>query len=195
MKPIDEVATLRLTGVPAGLTDGTMQHINPVLIPQVSEVAMVKGYKRPKSAYSGNNPGYVPPSGGGHLRGEDDWLFGHGRQHSARPWRGESEQTRSLPKLPPQSIDDVLAYVTHNRRVCPLSIHWMAMMNPVGLISANADVWIPMAPGESEWRLLTDSNKRALLKRQILAAAAGGALQLFAQHLHRLRETEWHHES
>lgn len=154
---------------------------------------MVKGYSHPKSSYSGNNPEYLPPRGGGHFAGEDEWLFQQGRQHSGPPWRSDSEQVPPLPRLPRQSVDDVLAYVSQNRRVCPVLSRWRAMMNPVGLISA--DVWIPMPPLEREWHLLTDSNKRALLQRQVLAAAAGGALQLFAQHLHRLRETEWHHES
>lgn len=91
-------------------------------------------------------------------------------------------------------VEDVMALVRTNGRVCPNPGIWRAMymLLPLGNLRGRIER-APYPVDLREWNQTTDLQKQLRLREQLEWAQAQGALQRVRDYLAGLRESDWQH--
>ena len=101
---------------------------------------------------------------------------------------------RPKPAAKAPTVDEVMALVRRNNRVCPIPARWLQLYNLLPGKRHNPLGWQPPPPLTGPaWAGTPPLSKRMCLRDHIEWAATHGALQAVYSYLETLPEAEWHH--
>jgi hypothetical protein len=104
--------------------------------------------------------------------------------------RGPIEEAPAAPAPGELTLDDVLAEIRRNNRVCPKPTVWKKLYD---YLPNKTSQLVEVPATVQEWTMTPPLQKRARLRQHIEWAAAQGVLKQVHKALVALPEEKWHH--